>query len=166
VLAELRPEQRQALEAQLQQRVPGAAHKPLETILDEVGTRAQRTLARGLPLHVQEVKIFPDAMPLGTLSFTPRLGYSKEKAIQMITAGCYNTLWSVRRHLEEAGGGRDEADRQMLALARKWTGFDWPDEPSPNARAAALEKLRETWRCQRRGCVFHEAHCRHGEKQG
>lgn len=164
VLPELTPEQRQALEAQLQQRVPGAQQKPLNTILDELGTRTHKTLTRGLPLHVQEVKIFPDAMPLGTLSFTPRLGYDKDKAIQMITTGCYNTLWSVRRHLEEAGGSRDDTDRQILALARQWTGFAWPDEQALQARATALEDLRETWQCQRRGCVFHAAHCPHGAK--
>jgi hypothetical protein len=116
-------------------------------------------LRRKLPLDVQEVKIFPDDMPLDTLHFTPRLGYSKAKATDMITMGCYNTLWTVRRHLEEAHRPLDPTDTNLLAKVQKWTGFEWPRDSSD------LPKLRETWACQRHECVFHQKHCRHGAKQ-
>jgi hypothetical protein len=39
-------------------------------------------------------------MPLRTLAFTERLGYRKEFAIEMLTMGCYNTLWALRKHLD------------------------------------------------------------------
>lgn len=49
-------------------------------------------IVQELPLHVEEVKIYPKQMPLDSLRFTERLGYRKENAIQMLTMGCYNTL--------------------------------------------------------------------------
>jgi hypothetical protein len=165
LLPDLAADQREALTTQLQQQVPGADGKTADQILDEASGTATAALQRRLPLHVQEVKIFPEAMPLGTLSFTPRLGYRKDKAIEMITAGCYSTLWTVRRFLEEAGGNRDDADKQMLALARQWTGFDWPSGTRLEAQAQ-LAELQKTWMCRRTGCVFHRAHCAHGAGQG
>jgi hypothetical protein len=164
VLPDLADDQRQALTTQLQQQVPGGDAKTVEQILDGATDTATAALARKLPLHVQEIKIYPEAMPLGTLSFTPRLGYDKAKAIEMITAGCYSTLWTVRRYLEEAGGARDEADKQTLALARKWTGFDWPSGTRLEAQTQ-LAELQKRWQCRRTACVFHKAHCAHGARQ-
>jgi len=114
-------------------------------------------LARGLPINVDTVRIYPEQMPLSTLQFTERLGYRKDHAIQMLTMGCYNTLWALRSHLEGTHDNIDERDRQVLALAKKWMGIDpWPAEP------AALEQARHSWRCQRTECVYHQRYCAHG----
>jgi len=114
-------------------------------------------LARGLPVNVETVSIYPEQMPLSTLQFTERLGYRKDHAIQMLTMGCYNTLWALRSHLEGGRENFDERDRQVLALAKKWMGIDpWPAEP------AAQEKARLSWRCQRTECVYHQRYCAHG----
>jgi len=60
---------------------------------------------------------------MGTLQFTERLGYHKDNAILMLAAGCYDALWALRTHLE-AEIEPDARDRQVLAMARKWMGFD------------------------------------------
>ena len=67
---------------------------------------------------------------LSTLQFTERLGYKPENAVRMMTIGCYNTLWTLRAHLEQKRDGeRDEIDERALRLARKWMGFEeWPDD--------------------------------------
>lgn len=126
-----------------------------------------------LPLHVDVVKIFPEAMPLSTLQFTERFGYRQENALKMLTMGCYNTLWALREHLEEQGAAADIQDEEALALAKKWMGFDeWParersKDQEENDRlkeeyVAKMNKLQTSWRCQRTACVFHAKHCLHG----
>ena len=94
-----------------------------EGILERMAKWADERVAQDLPLHVEEVKIYPEQMPLDTLQFTERLGYRKENAIRMLTMGCYNTLWALREHLEKRPKSLDERDEQVLALAQKWMGF-------------------------------------------
>jgi hypothetical protein len=128
-----------------------------EGILERMEAWAQDLVDDRLPLQVDVVRIYPEAMPLGTLQFTERLGYREENGIAMLTMGCHNTLWALRAHLE-GQSPLDAHDRQVLALARKWMGFDtWPEE------ASERETLRSTWRCQRSVCIFHPYHCPHGE---
>jgi hypothetical protein len=115
-------------------------------------------MARKLPLHVEAVKVFPQEMPLGTLQFTERLGYRKDNAIRMLAMGCFDTLWALRTHLETDTANQDDQDRQSLALARKWMGF----EALPRD-AAALASLKTSWRCQRTGCAFYNGFCAHGK---
>jgi hypothetical protein len=126
-------------------------------ILERMAEWGQKTIDNRLPLHVNEIIIYPDAMPLTTLQFTPRLGYRQENAIEMLTMGCYNTLWTLRSRLETMKAGRDDHDEQVLTLTRKWTGIQkWPDDGSER------ERLRQEWRCQRTACVFHARFCAHG----
>jgi predicted acylesterase/phospholipase RssA len=131
-------------------------------ILDRMSNWTATSIAKDLPLHVDEVKVYPGEMPLDTLQFTERFGYRQENALQMLTMGCYNTLWAVRKRLEEQKpSDLDEQDLRSLELARKWTGEDpWSPE------AEEQETLRQVWLCQRRACVFHASHCRHGAMRG
>jgi predicted acylesterase/phospholipase RssA len=132
--------------------------------LRQIARRTNRLVNNYLPVHVNTVEIYPDSMPMGTLNFTERLGFRSENAIEMLTVGCYNTLWALRGYLEnkrmqveEDGGVLDSADSTALRLARKWMGFDdWPDEPATR---------HETWRCQRTQCAHYANACRHGRQQ-
>jgi hypothetical protein len=121
-------------------------------------------LREKLPLHVDEVKIYPDKMTLSTLQFTERLGYLQENAVEMITMGCYNTLWTLRTRLEELKASeRDAQDEISLALARKWMGNqEWPEGPASQPQ---LEILRDSWRCTREVCPFFENDCKHGKER-
>ena len=135
----------------------GEPVKPGDDILGWVEQRTNTLLSR-LPLQVTEIKILPDRMPLSTLQFTERLGYRQENAIDMLTMGCYQTLWALRLHLEPQFDNLDEQDRQVLELARRWMGFvDFPKD------ADGREALRNSWQCQRTSCVFYTHHCLHGE---
>lgn len=116
-------------------------------------------LSTRLPLHVDEVKIYPEEMPLSTLQFTERLGYRQDNAINMLTMGCYNTLWALRVHLE-AQKDLDEHEQAVLALAQKWMGIDnWPKEKS------AQDQFSRSWSCQRTSCVYHAHHCPRGTRK-
>jgi hypothetical protein len=130
-------------------------------ILDRMSDWTDAFIAKDLPLHVDEVKVYPEEMPLDTLQFTERFGYRQKNALQMITMGCYNTLWAVRKRLEEQKpSDLDEQDLHSLELVRKWMGEDtWPLDPGEQ------ETLRQNWLCQRSACVFHANHCRHGAKR-
>ena len=127
---------------------------------DPVGSLRQWSAAmvRKLPLHVEAVKVFPQEMPLGTLQFTERLGYRKDNAISMLTMGCSDTLWTLRMHLETDTANQDDQDRQVLATAKKWMGF----EALPKD-AAAQASLKTSWRCQRTACAFYNGFCSHGK---
>jgi hypothetical protein len=128
-----------------------------EGILERMLGWTEEILARRLPLHVEEIKIFPEEMPLGTLQFTERFGYRKDNALKMLTMGCYNTLWALRKHFEAQANSLDEQDRKAFQLVVKWMDIDqWP------AGASQVEELVETWRCQRTSCLFHEQYCRRG----
>jgi hypothetical protein len=130
-----------------------------EGVLDRMAEWADEILAKRLPLHVEEVKIFPEEMPLSTLQFTERFGYRKENAVKMLTMGCYNTLWALRKHFETHTSNLDEEDQKAFQLVKKWMGVEeWPEE------ASEIEQLRESWRCQRAACIFHERHCRRGAR--
>ncbi len=128
-------------------------------ILTRMENWANGVLRDSLPLNVQEIKIYPESMPLTTLAFTERLGYRKENAIEMLSMGCYCTLWALRRHLEEQGGKRDEQDEQALALAKKWMGFEtWPAKRNKDY-GDQLETLRKEWRCTRSECLYYGMYC-------
>ena len=130
-----------------------------EGILERMRAWGREMLDEKLPLQVNTVKIHPERMALDTLQFTGRLGYKPENALDMLTMGCYNTLWALRTSLEAPGRLLDEQDRRALALAKKWMGFEtWPKDP------ARAEELRTSWRCQRTACIFHAEHCPHGAR--
>jgi hypothetical protein len=116
-------------------------------------------LRDSLPLNVEEIKIYPERMPLTTLAFTERLGYRKESAIEMLTMGCYSTLWALRSHLENQGGKRDEQDEQVLQLAKKWMGFETLPAKRGEDYSNQLETLRQEWRCTRSECLFYGTEC-------
>jgi hypothetical protein len=131
---------------------------------------AEYTLANRLPLHVDEIKVYPDKMSLSTLQFTERLGYRQQSGIEMITMGCYNTLWAMRNHLENLKADElDEQDERSLRLAVRWMGLkDWPrldraGQDGPGMKTQ-LDALRTSWKCARKECVFHVRHCLHGAK--
>jgi hypothetical protein len=124
--------------------------------LQGIAEWTENMLANRLPLQVDEVKIHPEEMPLSTLQFTERLGYRQENAINMLTMGCYNTLWALRAHLEEQKN-LDDHEQAVLSLAQKWMGFDtWPEDGSEQ------EQLSDSWACQRASCVYHAHHCLRG----
>lgn len=144
-----------------EQGIRGYRGRSGEGILERMRSWGQEMLAEKLPLQVNTIKIHPERMALDTLQFTGRLGYKPENALDMLTMGCYNTLWALRTYLEDQAKVVDEADRRSLALAKKWMGFeDWPEDP------AQVEELRTRWRCQRTACIFHAEHCPHGARQG
>jgi hypothetical protein len=166
-LAGLEPAARERAEADLRERarvlgLRGFLGDGPKEILTRMSGWAGEAIATGLPLHVEAVKIYPEAMPLGTLQFTERLGYRQANAIEMLTMGCYNTLDAVRTRLEAADwDDLDEHDRRALTLARTWTGDAWQA-----ADPAAPEKARPAWRCQRRACTYWARACRHGAAAG
>jgi hypothetical protein len=128
-----------------------------EGILGRMADWTDDILERRLPVHVEKIKIFPEEMPLSTLQFTERFGYRKDNAIKMLTMGCYNTLWALRKHFEEQAKGLDEQDQIAFQLVKKWMDIEqWPKA------AQDVDGLVETWRCQRTNCVFHERYCRRG----
>lgn len=160
-LDELTPEQRRALEDRIRKQVQarglhGYAGVSGEGVLARMEDWAARTVRNGLPLHVNEVTIYPDRMPMDTLQFTQRLGYRKSNAIGMIMMGCYNTLWALRSQFESQSGRLDAHDAQALALTRRWMEGEWPADPQ------VREAYRGSWRCRRVECVFHKARCPHG----
>ena len=116
-------------------------------------------IKRKLPLQVDEIAIHPERMPLSTMQFTERLGYRKENAIEMLTMGCYNTLWTLQNYLEEGTKYLDERDQVVLKMVRKWTGIEEFPEDGP-----ARDDLQKKWRCKRTVCVYHAKHCPHGAK--
>jgi len=134
---------------------------------------AEDVLRDKLPLHVDEIKIYPDEMPLSTLQFTERLGYRKENGIKMITMGCYNTLWTLRDHIENLSPAeRDGQDELSLKLIRSLMGnVEWPiwkNKRDPERRAAQerFDTLHATWQCSRQECLFHAQYCAHGALMG
>jgi hypothetical protein len=129
-----------------------------EGILRRIERWADDLMAKGLPLHVEEVKIYPEEMPLDTLQFTERLVYQKVNAIKMLTMGCYNTLWQIRGTLEsQLKDDLDERDQLVLRLLKKWMDIrEWP------SKQKELESLREEWKCHRTTCVFNAQSCPHG----
>ncbi len=134
----------------------------VDDILERIDRNSTKILQRQLPLNVEPIEIYPDEMPMETLQFTERLGYDPNNAVVMLTVGCYNTLWTLRTHLEKkakkAGLRLDDVDDRALSLARKWMGFEeWP-EPK------GQEHLRERWQCRREKCVFYADHCKHGKR--
>jgi hypothetical protein len=162
-LGSLSEAQRGQIETQLREKArqmeqKGYLGKEAGGILERMEHWADEQMAKGLPLNVEEVKIYPEEMPLDTLQFTERLGYRKENAIKMLTMGCYNTLWTLRQHLEKQSKDElDERDQSVLTLTKKWMDIgEWPKAQKD------LESLREEWKCQRTACVFHAQSCPHG----
>jgi hypothetical protein len=165
-LGSLNEAQRSQVESQLRDKarqlgLKGYLGRDAEGILERMRRWADDQVANGLPLHVEEVKIYPQEMPLSTLAFTERLGYRQENALKMLTMGCSNTLWTLQAHLEaQQEADLDERDRVALSLVRRWTGIsDWPKEQ------ADQEALRQAWQCRRTACVFHAEKCAHGRKK-
>jgi len=139
------------------QKLRGYLGKSSEGILERMERWAENITNNRLPLHVNEVIIYPDEMPMSTLQFTERLGYRQENAINMLTMGCYHTLWAILNHLEGGKNVFDAHDQQVLALAKKWTGIETlPKETEER------EEIRQNWHCQRNDCVFHSRFCPHG----
>lgn len=128
-----------------------------EGILERLEKWGQEKIGRRLPLQVNQITIHPEEMPMSTLQFTERLGYRKGNAIEMLTMGCYNALWTLLASLDEGGKNFDEKDRVVLDLVRKWTGVEeLPEDPQ------VRKDLQNSWRCQRTACVYHASHCPKG----
>lgn len=161
-LSALTPEQRSTVlehlrEAARERGIRGFRGESGAGILGRMEGWAEEILDERMPLQVRAMKVHPDDMPLSTLQFTERLGYRRENAVAMLTMGCYNALWALRRQLEASTGHLDAQDERTLRLARRWMGSQsWPTD------AAEQERMRGTWRCQRSACVFHARHCPHG----
>jgi predicted acylesterase/phospholipase RssA len=158
----LAPAQRQALEESLLQnardlKLRGFLGRSSEGILQRLEAWTQDMLDNKLPLRVNEIKVYPEKMPLDTLQFTERLGFSQQNAVEMVAMGCYSTLWALRTYLEQPQNVWDDFDVATLALVRTRMGDDpWPQDPGEQ------DKLRGSWRCQYTSCVFHAKHCPHG----
>jgi hypothetical protein len=119
-------------------------------ILERLEDWSRKKIERKLPLQVNQIVIHPEEMPMSTLQFTERFGYHKQNAIDMLTMGCYNTLWSLRSYLEENEKDLDDFDQQVFALVKKWMEI----EVFPEV-AKEQEELRRSWNCQRTACVYH-----------
>lgn len=128
-----------------------ARGKSKGSTLEKMRVWAEEMLSEKLPLHVEEVKIYPDKMSLSTLEFTERLGYRQNDAVEMITMGCYNTLWTIRNRLKDLGPEeRDAQDEKSHLLVNKWMEAD--------------NRPEKDWLCKRDDCIFHKDHCLHGAK--
>jgi patatin-like phospholipase len=150
---DLSNEQVERLETRIRDLAPRSAlrsqGRAKKSTLETMRAWAEDMLADKLPLHVDEVKIYPDKMSLSTLQFTERLGYSQKNAVEMITMGCYNTLATIRDRLENMKEREmDAQDEVALRLVRKWmSGKNGPDQD---------------WRCARVNCAFYKNYCAHG----
>jgi hypothetical protein len=130
---------------------------PNDDILNQLAVWAAQMIGDKLPLPVSKVIVYPDEMPLDTLEFTERLGYTKDNGIKMVVQGCHNTLFALRNHLEQPENILDDQDRRALALARQWMGGQpWPPDTREQLR------MRGAWQCTRTACVFHTHHCPRG----
>ncbi len=130
-----------------------------EGILERLENWSREKIGQDLPLQVNQITIHPEEMPMSTLQFTERLGYRKQNAIEMLTMGCYNTLWTLRSYLDKEDNQFDDHDRAVLDLVRKWTGIEiMPEEPQ------ARKDLQQSWRCQRAACIYHAQYCPRGAK--
>jgi hypothetical protein len=165
LIANLDDAQKLALQEHLRQvamerEIRGYQGKTGEGILERIEAWGQEMLASRLPLQVNAIKVYPSMMALDTLQFTERLGYRQENAVDMITTGCGNTVWTLRQHLEEKAGALDGQDMKVLAMARKWMGGDgWPQGTE------GQDQLASSWQCQRAACVFHAQYCSHGQRK-
>jgi hypothetical protein len=175
VRTEIDAEQFKELEAAVrklaaEQEIIGYLGSSSAGILQRMNRWTEDVLSNKLPLQVEEIKIYPDQMSLSTLQFTERLGYRQQNAIEMIAMGCYNTLWTMRNHLEDLDEEqRDEQDERSLRLASQWMGVEkWPrlknKEMDGRQVQAKLDALRTTWQCTRKECLFHPLHCAHGAR--
>ena len=162
MLDQAEPPQRKMLEDALLQnarelKLRGFLGRNSDGILQRLEDWVEETLSKKMPLHVSEIKVYPEKMPLSTLQFTERLGFSQKNAVEMTAMGCYNTLWALRGQLEQPQNVWDDFDAETLALVRqRMGGGTWPKDP------AELNQLRTSWRCQYTSCVFHAKHCPHG----
>jgi hypothetical protein len=130
-------------------------------LVERIVDWAEDILDNRLPLQVNEVVIYPETMPMGTLQFTERLGYRHDNAVKMLTTGCAHTLWTVWESLGRKSQSKlDEKDKIYLRLAQKWTGLK---ENPKNIKE--LKELQGTWKCQRKACAFYHGHCTHGAKK-
>lgn len=146
-------------EAARQRDLRGFLGSTPDGIMERLEVWGEEKIGRRLPLQVNQIIIHPQEMPLSTLQFTERLGYRKENAIDMLTMGCYNTLWTLLTYLDEGSNHFDEQDRVVLDLVRKWTGVEvLPEDPQ------ARNDLQNSWHCQRTACVYHKVHCPRGMK--
>jgi hypothetical protein len=130
-----------------------------EGIIERLEQWGGEKLNRRLPLQVNQIIIHPEEMPLSTLQFTERLGFRKSNAIDMLTMGCYNTLWTLLTFLDDGDKHFDEKDQLVLNLVRKWTGVEELPED-----LQARNDLQNNWHCQRTACVYHEMHCPRGKQ--
>jgi predicted acylesterase/phospholipase RssA len=128
-----------------------------EGILERIESWAGEIIKNKLPLQVNEVVIYPDAMPMDTLQFTERLGYRQDNAIDMLTMGCYRTLEAILSHLLNNSNQMDKKDQQALNLTMKWMGID-----QTPVNEIDLSVIQKSWMCQRTTCVFHASLCPHG----
>jgi predicted acylesterase/phospholipase RssA len=134
-----------------------------QDILIRMENWANEVLRGSLPLDVEEIRIYPDRMPLTTLSFTERLGYRKDRAIDMLTMGCYDTLWALRIHLEDQAAKRDQQDEQVLQMTKKWMGFETLPDKRGEDYNDQLESLRQGWRCTHSECLFYKTYCKQSQ---
>lgn len=165
-LKDMEPAQRRQAEEKILKQVQGIWKKEFSSktpdgVLDTISAWTDKTLISRLPLQVETVKIYPQAMPLNTLQFTERLGYKKENAVQMLAMGCYSTLDGLRTRLEACDWEKlDGHDQRALTLVRRWTGNLWQAPAQPEASNQTLP----IWQCQRIACTFHATACLHGAK--
>jgi hypothetical protein len=162
-LGSLDEAQRRLIETKLREKAQERKQKgylgdEAEGILKRMEQWADDLMAKGLPLNIEEVKIYPEEMPLNTLQLTKRLGYRKENAIKMLTMGCYDTLWTLRGTLEmQLKNELDERDQIVFRLLKNWMDIgEWPNEQKD------LESLRKEWKCRRTMCAFNAQSCPHG----
>ena len=165
LIADLPDAQKLAFQEHLRQvamkrEIRGYQGKTGQGILERMEAWGKEMLASRLPLQVNAIKVYPSKMALDTLQFTERLGYRHANAVDMITIGCYNTLWTLRQHLEEKADALDSHDMKVLAMARKWMGADnWP------LGADEQDQLASSWQCQRTACAFYAQYCSHGQRK-
>ena len=124
-----------------------------DEVLEQINEKSKKIRDK-LPLQINRVRIFPEMMKMSTLQFTERMGYKQKNAIQMLTSGCYNTLWSIFQHLAANKKPLDGADIPVFALTLKWMGI--PEDPD---KRLPMDTIREQWQCQRTSCVFYPGFC-------
>lgn len=166
----------------------GGEEVTLDNVLQNIEGELTRLQNEKLPMNVRALEIFPDEMNMSTWNFTERLGYRREKALKMLTMGCYNTLWTTFTILlrrKQAGQLKEDCNKTLLQklgeIIFKNPFYLTSDEKEKESNKIDIESLlsdsvalsefvnnlndknlRQSWNCAQSSCVYWQA-CAHGK---
>ncbi len=130
----------------------------LEALRDRLADARSYDLPAQDWVRTEMYTIFPPEVPLNTVAFHERLGFSADAAARGIAHGCAVTLEKLYVILRRRVRGEDEkaADAHERDAFARLLALTNQREDAPR------RQLPENWRCAFSDCVFWAAHCAHG----